>query len=51
VLGLLGAVYSGLVLMPLGLTKVQEVRAWRAVLVCAAVGVLFGAAYYFLIIA
>ena len=50
-LGLLGAAYSGLVLMPLGLTKVHEVGAWRAVLICAAVGVLFGAAYYFLIIA
>jgi hypothetical protein len=51
VLGLLGAAYSGLVLMPLGLTKVQEVGAWRAVLVCVAVGALFGTAYYFLSIA
>ena len=51
VLGLLGAAYSGLVLMPLGLTKVQEVGAWRAALACAAVGALFGTAYYFLSIA
>jgi hypothetical protein len=51
VLGLLGAAYAGLVLMPVGLTKIQEVGAWRAALVCAAVGVLFGAAYYYLILA
>ena len=48
VLGLLGAAYSGLALVPIGLAKVQEVGAWRAALVCATVGVLFGAAYYFL---
>lgn len=50
VLGLLGAVYSGLVLVPLGLANVQEVGRMRAVLACAAVGVLFAAAYYFLVI-
>ena len=50
VLGPLGAAYSGLVLVPLGLAQVQEVGRFRAVLVCAAVGVLYGAAYYFLII-
>ena len=51
VLGPLGVAYFGLVLMPVGLTKVQEVGAWRAMLVCAAVGVLFGVAYYFLSVA
>jgi hypothetical protein len=51
VLGLLGAAYFGLVLMPVGLTKVQEVGAWKAVLVCVTVGVLFGVAYYFLSVA
>ncbi len=47
VLGPLVAAYFGLVLVPIGLTKVQEVAAWRGVLVCATVGVLSGAAYYF----
>jgi hypothetical protein len=47
VLGLLGAAYSGFVLMPLGLAEVHEVGTLRAVLFCAAVGVVFGAAYYF----
>jgi hypothetical protein len=51
VLGVVGAAYVGLVLMPIGLAKAQEVGGLRSVLVCAAVGVLFGAAYYFLIIA
>lgn len=51
VLGLLGAAYSGLVLLPLGLARVQEVGRLRAVLVCVAVGVLGGAAYYLLIVA
>jgi hypothetical protein len=46
VLGPVGAAYSGLVLMPLGLAEVQEVGRLRAVLFCAAVGVVFGAAYY-----
>jgi hypothetical protein len=50
VLGLLGAAYSGLVLMPIGLAKVQEVGRLRAMLVCAAFGVLFGTVYYLLII-
>ncbi len=45
-LGLVGVAYAGLVLMPVGLTKGQEIGAWRAVLVCVTVGVLFGAAYY-----
>jgi hypothetical protein len=47
VLGPLGAVYAGLVLLPLGLAEVHEIRRLRAVLFCAAVGVVFGAAYYF----
>jgi hypothetical protein len=47
VLGPLGAAYSLLVLMPLGLAEVQKVGGLRAVLICAAVGVVFGAAYYF----
>ena len=48
VLGPLGAAYSGLVLMPLGLAEVHEVGRMRAVLFCAIVGVVFGTAYYFL---
>jgi hypothetical protein len=47
VLGPLGAAYAGLVLMPLGLAEVHEVGRLRALLFCAAVGVVFGAAYYF----
>jgi hypothetical protein len=47
VLGPLGAAYSSLVLMPLGLAKVHEVGRLRAVLICAAVGILFGALFYF----
>jgi hypothetical protein len=47
VLGSLGAAYAGLVLLPLGLAEVHEIRRSRALLVCAAVGVVFGAAYYF----
>ena len=47
VLGPLGAVYAGLVLLPLGLAEVHEIRRPRAVLFCASVGVVFGAAYYF----
>ncbi|HWI44594.1 MAG TPA: hypothetical protein VNT12_00395 [Rubrobacter sp.] len=46
-LGPLGAAYSGLVIMPLGLAEVHEVGRLRAVLFCAALGVVFGAAYYF----
>ena len=47
VLGPLGAAYTLLVLTPLGLAEVQEVGRLRAVLFCAAVGVVFGAACYF----
>jgi hypothetical protein len=47
VLGPFGAAYALLVLMPLGLAEVQEVGRLRAVLICAAVGVAFGAAYFF----
>jgi hypothetical protein len=47
VLGPLGAVYAGLVLLPLGLAEVHEIRRPRAVVFCTAVGVAFGAAYYF----
>jgi hypothetical protein len=50
-LGLLGAAYSGLVLMGLGLAEVQEIGRLRAGLFCAVVVVVFGAAYYFLIVA
>jgi hypothetical protein len=46
VLGPLGAAYSGLVLLPLGLAEVQEVRRPRTFAFCAAVGVVLGAAYY-----
>jgi len=51
VLGPLGAAYSGLVLMPLGLAEVQEIGRPRAVLFCATFGVVFGAAYYLLSVA
>jgi hypothetical protein len=51
VLGPLGAAYSGLALMPLGLSEVHEVGTLRAVLFCAAVGVVSGAAYYFVHVA
>jgi hypothetical protein len=51
VLGPLVAAYSGLVLMPLGLAEVHEVGRLRAVLSCMFVGVMFGAAYYFLSVA
>src|SRR5919202_4080080 len=51
VLGPLGAVYFGLVLVPLGLAEVHEVGRPRAVLFCAAVGVEFGAIYYFVSVA
>lgn len=40
VLGLVGAAYAGLVLVPLGLAKAQEVGAWRAVLAGVAVALL-----------
>jgi hypothetical protein len=48
VLGPLGAAYSGLVLMGIGLAEVQEIGRPRAVLLCTAVVVVFVAAYYFL---
>jgi hypothetical protein len=48
VLGPLGAAYSGLVLMGLGLAEVQEIGRLWAGLFCTAVVVVFGAAYYFL---
>jgi hypothetical protein len=48
VLGPLGATYSGLVLMGLGLAEVQEIGRLWAGLFCAAVVVVSGAAYYFL---
>jgi hypothetical protein len=51
VLGLLGAIFVGLVLMPIGLAKVQEVGRVRAVLGCVVVAGLVGAAYYFLFFA
>jgi hypothetical protein len=47
-LGPLGAAYSGLVLMGLGLAEVQEIgRLWAGIFSAAVVAV-FGAAYYFL---
>jgi hypothetical protein len=51
VLGPLGVAYAGLVLLPLGLAEVHEIRRQRTLLFCAAVGVVFGAAYYFASIA
>ena len=50
-LGLLGAIFVGLLLMPVGLSKAQEVGTSRAFLWCAVVAVLLGAACYFLIYA
>jgi len=50
-LGPLWAAYSGLVLMPLGLAEVHEIGRPRAVLFCAAVGIVVGAAYYFVSVA
>lgn len=48
ILGPLGAAYSGLVLMGLGLAEVQEIGKLRAGLSCTAVVVVFGVTYYFL---
>jgi hypothetical protein len=45
-IGPLGAVLVGLVLMPVGLVKAQEVGAVRALLPCVAVAALLGAACY-----
>ena len=51
VLGPLGAAYSGLVLMGIGLAEVQEIGRLWAGLFCTAVVVVFGAAYYFVSVA
>jgi len=51
VLGPLGAGYSGLVLMPLGLAEVHEIGRLRALLFCATVSVVLGTAYYFVSVA
>jgi len=50
-LGQLGAAYSGLVLMGLGLAEVQEIGRLWAGLFCTAVVAVFGAAYYVLSVA
>ena len=47
-LGPLGALFVGLVLMPIGLSKAQEVGASRSLLVCVVVAILLGATCYFL---
>jgi hypothetical protein len=47
-LGPLGALFVGLVLMPIGLSKAQEVGATRSLLSCVVVVVLLGATCYFL---
>lgn len=49
VLGPLGAVYVGLVLMPVGLVNAQEVGAFRSALVCVGVGAILAAAYFLLV--
>lgn len=51
VLGVVGAAYFGIVLVPIGLAKVHEVGYLKTLLFCVAVGVLFGTVYYFLIVA
>jgi hypothetical protein len=48
VLGLLGAAFVGLVLMPIGLVRVQEVGRARVMLACVVIAGLVGAAYYLL---
>ena len=47
-LGPLGALFVGLVLMPIGLSRAQEVGASRSLLVCLVVAILLGAPFYFL---
>jgi len=47
-LGPLGAIFVGLVIMPIGLSKAQEVGASRSLLSCVVVALLLGATYYFL---
>jgi hypothetical protein len=49
ILGPVGADFVGLVLMPIGLAKVQEVGALRSLLVCVVVAGLIGGACYFLV--
>jgi hypothetical protein len=44
VLGIVGALFFGLVLMPVGLAKVQEIGGSRAVLACVVVAGVAGAA-------
>ena len=51
VLGPVGAVFVGLVLMPLGLAKVQEIGGVRALLACVVVAGLLGVACYLLVFA
>jgi hypothetical protein len=51
VLGLLGAAFVGLVLMPIGLVRVQEVGRVRGMLACVVVASIAGAAYYLLRVA
>jgi hypothetical protein len=51
VLGPPGAIFVGLVLMPIGLARVQEIGALRAVLVCVVVAGLVGATCFFLFFA
>jgi hypothetical protein len=50
-LGPLGAIFVGLVLMPVGLSTAQEVGASRALLWCIAVAALLGAICYLLLYA
>jgi len=51
ILGPAGALFVGLVLMPIGLVRVQEVGRTRAMLVCVVVAGLVGVAYYLLRVA
>lgn len=51
VLGPAGAAYAGLVLMPIGLARAQEVGWLRATLGCVVVGAIPGVAYYLLVFA
>ena len=51
VLGPLGAIFVGLVLMPIGLARVQEIGPLRAVLVSLVVAGLVGATCFFLFFA
>ena len=51
ILGPVGAAYAGLVLLPTGLARAQEVGGVRATLVCVVVVVFLGAGYYLLVFA